>query len=105
MVSDVRAPLGGITKKPLGMGVPGGLTAEEQAVLRAEFTPNLAAAQFLPLRTQRRLDRLISRATRRNRALWQALQAGRKAALADQAAYDDWLCQQSPPQFDDDVPF
>lgn len=74
-------------------------------MLRTEITPNLAAVQFLPPRTQLKIDRLISRATRRNRPLWLALQAGRKAAQADQAAYDEWLCRQAPPTFDDDVPF
>lgn len=67
-----------------------------------ELTQNLAAAQFLPLRQQRRLDRLLSRIARRNRALWTAMQAARQAARADQAAYDAWLCAQAP---DDDVPW
>src|SRR5574343_711459 len=47
-----------------------------------ELTPNLAAAQFLPLRQHRRLDRLLSRVARRNRALWTAMQAARQAARA-----------------------
>ena len=75
-------------------------------MIAIEITPNLAAAQFLPLRAKRRLDRLISRTTRRNRGLWAALQAARKEARADQAAYDDWLCRQAPDlDPDDDLPF
>lgn len=70
-----------------------------------EITPNLAAAQFLPLRAQRRLDRLIARATRRNRGLHAALQTARRDARADLAAYDAWLCAQAPclPQTDYDL--
>ena len=75
-------------------------------MLRIEFTPNLAAAQFLPPRAQRRLDRLISRTTRHNRGLWAALQMARKEARADQAAYDAWLCRQAPDlDPNDDLPF
>ena len=69
-----------------------------------ESTPNLAAAQFLPPRAQRRLDRLVSRVARRNRGLQTALQTARQAARADQAAYDAWIVSQAP-QFDLDIPW
>lgn len=69
-------------------------------MLRVEITPNLSAAQFLSPRTQRRLERLVSRMARRNRPLWAALQE----AQADQAAYDDWLCQQHA-DLEEDIPW
>ena len=69
-----------------------------------EITPNLAAAQFLPLRQQRRLDRLIARVTRRNRGLHTALQAARKIARTDQQLHDEWLCRQAPTP-DQDLPW
>ena len=72
-------------------------------MIAIETTPNLAAAQFLPPKQRRRLERLVSRIARHNIPLWKAMQAARKAARADQSDYDDWLCAQAP-QFDDDVP-
>lgn len=74
-----------------------------------EITPNLAAAQFLPLRAQRRLDRLISRVTRRNRVLHAAIQDARRKARADQDAYDAWVCSQAQTlhntSYDIDIPW
>lgn len=69
-----------------------------------DITPNLAAAQFLPLRAKRRLDRLIARATRRNPSLHAAIQAARREARADQDAYDAWVCAQAP-SYDIDLPW
>jgi len=77
-------------------------------MLEVQFTPNLAAAQFLSQRAQRRLDRLVSRVARRNPPLWAAMQSARKAAQADQAAHDEWLCAQAPdllPNTDYDLPW
>lgn len=71
-----------------------------------EITPNLAAAQFLPLRAQRRLDRLVSRVARRNRGLWMAIQAARVAAREDRARYEAWLAAQAPTtSYDIDIPW
>lgn len=72
-------------------------------MIAIDTAPNLAAAQFLPPKQQRRLERLVSRIARHNIPLWKAMQVARKAARADQSDYDDWLCAQAP-QFDDDVP-
>lgn len=77
-------------------------------MLAIEITPNLAAAQFLPSRQQRRLERLVARIARRNPPLWAAMQSARKAAQADQAAHDEWLCAQAPdllPNTDYDLPW
>lgn len=75
-------------------------------MLVQEITPNLVAAQFLSPRAQRRLDRLVSRAIRANRPLQAAMKTARKAAQADQAAHDEWLCAQAPaPTTDYDLPW
>lgn len=71
-----------------------------------EITPNLAAAQFLPTRQQRRLDRMISRIARRNRPLWAAMQTARSEARADQQLHDEWLCWVMPDTtYDIDIPW
>lgn len=77
-------------------------------MLAIEITPNLAAAQFMPTREQRRLDRLVSRIVKRNRQLHAAIVAARHEARLDQARHDAWLCAQSPqsPQsIDEDLPW
>lgn len=75
-------------------------------MLAIEITPNLAAAQFLPPRQQRRLDRLVSRVARRNRGLWMAIQAARIEAREDRARYESWLAAQAPTtSYDIDLPW
>mgnify|MGYP000873051979 CR=1 FL=1 len=69
--------------------------------IEIEITPNLAAAQFLPLR---RLDRLVSRIIKRNRPLHAAIVAARHEARLEHQKYDAWLCAQAHTQFDDDLP-
>jgi len=72
-------------------------------MLAIEITPNLVAAQFLSLREQRRLDRLVSRIVRKNRPLHAAIVAARHEARLDQARHDAWLCAQAPQSIDDDL--
>lgn len=74
-------------------------------MLEVQFTPNLAAAQFLSLREQRRLDRLVSRIVKRNRQLHAVIVAARHEARLDQARHDAWLCAQAPQAINDDLPW
>jgi len=65
-------------------------------IAELERTPNLVAAQFLPERQRRRLDRMVGRAIHRaSRPLQKAMKDARKAALSDLSAYENALCAQA----------
>ena len=73
-------------------------------MLAMDITPNLAAVQFLPLDQLAAVERIVATAVIGDRRLQAAMAAAKRAADADQAAYEDWLCRQYEQRFDADVP-
>lgn len=63
-------------------------------MLQAHVTPALAAAQLLPVRYQKRLDRAIERLAQHNPRLRDQLDAAKSQQKAKDDAYDDWVIQQ-----------
>lgn len=74
-------------------------------MIAMEITPNLAAGQFLPLDQLAAVERIVATAVIGDRRLQAAMAAAKRAADADQAEYEDWLCRQHDQRFDADVPY
>lgn len=75
-------------------------------MLQAHVTPALAAAQLLPERYQRRLDRTIERLAQHNPRLRDQLDAAKSQKRAEEDARDDWVIRQHDErQLWADVPF
>ena len=64
-------------------------------MLQINFTPALAAVQFLGGRDQSRLNRMIERRAARNPRFAAKLALAIDEARKDEAAYDEWVCQQA----------
>lgn len=65
-------------------------------MLQVDFTPALAAVQFLGIRDQSRLNRMIERRAARNPRFAAKLALAKEEARKDEMAYDEWLCSQAP---------